>query len=265
LNDNTPKIGANILYDMVWAKCDLGVDIAGPKWDVQVAEPLIDENQATFKLDALGVKWLMNIKDHRLLLECGKFLLGFKPQGKGDADESIIHQVKGCLRDLPARYVGAYGEKDADLPIRIFEKQKIALETDGLWKLFELESEVLDLLFEMQMLGVRVDVEQAHRSADLLEQEYLEVMKRLRNRCGLDLDIWSGDSIAEACTKLGLPFGLTAKNNPSFQSEWLLLSNNDFLTMIAEARSLDRSGSVFIKKKLLILMSMAVFIRNSGK
>jgi len=253
LNDNTPKIGANILYDMVWAKCDLGVDIAGPKWDVQIAEPLIDENQATFKLDALGVKWLNEHKDHRLLLECGKFIFGFKPQGKGDPDESVVQQVKGCLRDLPARYVGAYGEKDADLPIRIFEKQKVALETDGLWKLFELEAEVLDLLFEMQMLGVRVDVEQAHRSADLLEQEYIGVMKKLRNRCGLDLDIWSGDSIEEACKKLGLPFGLTTKGNPTFQSEWLLSSDSDFLKMIAEARSLDRSGSVFIRKKIIDL------------
>lgn len=263
LNDNTPKIGANILYDCIWSKCDLGIDIKGPKLDVQVAEPLLDENQATFKLDALGVKYLNEHKDETLLYEAGIKLLGLKPKLTGKKKEnidiaeeerkSIIHQVKGNLWRLPARYVGAYGVKDADLPIRVFEKQKKLLNDEGLWDLFMLEAEVLDLLFEMWMQGVPVDVKLAEKVAHDLRIECDEIMRNVRQRCGFDLDIWSGDSLAKACDTLGIPYLRTDKGNPSFEAKWLTKQNNDFLKLVAEARSLDRSGSVFIEKKIIDL------------
>lgn len=262
LNDDTPKIGANILYDMIWAKCDLGVDIKGPKFDVQVAEPLLDENQPTFKLDALGVKYLKEHKDEAMLLEAGKRLLGLKPKAstkknkvetKEEMDASIILQVKQNLWKLPARYVGAYGEKDADLPIRIFNIQKKLLEKEDMWGLFMIEVEVLDLLFEMWMKGVPVDINKAEEVRNQLQFEYDELMRKIRHRCGFDLDIWSGDSLAKACDTLGIPYLTTSKGNPSFEAAWLTSQNNPFLALVADARSIDRCGSVFIQNKLIDL------------
>jgi len=258
MSDETPKIGANILYDLTWLKCDLDIEVKGPKYDVQVAEPLIDENQQFFRLDALAVKWLGIHKDESLLLEVGKKILGLRPAPKcGDTEEekkaSIIKQVKGHLWRLPARYVGPYGEADATIPIQIFEKQKKVLTDEGMWPLFEIEAEVLDLLFEMQMRGVRVDLNRAQEARDMLQTEYVASMCKLRNKCGFDVDVWSRDSLQQMCTKLGLPFEVTAKNNPSFTGKWLDSQSHPVFDLVKESRVLDRNGSVFIQKKIIDL------------
>lgn len=255
MSGEEPKIGANILYDLTWLKCDLDIECKGPKYDVQVAEPLIDENQSTFKLDALGVKWLNEHKDESLLYEVGTKILGIKPivKGKLTPEDSIMKQIKGRLKDMPARYVGPYGEKDANLPMRIFQLQKKRLVEDGMWDLFLIETEVLDLLFDMRMKGVPVNVKKAHEVADILQGEYDALMIKLKHRAGFVVDIWSGDSLAEACKTLGIPFLNTAKGNPTFEADWLVVQDNEFLKMVAEARSVDRSGSVFVKSKIIDL------------
>jgi DNA polymerase I-like protein with 3'-5' exonuclease and polymerase domains len=256
--DSTPKIGANILYDLIWLKADLNIDVKGPKWDVQVAEPLIDENSPNFKLDTLGVKWLGIHKDEDLLLQAGIKLLGLRPAPKcGDTDEekkkSIITQVKGNLWRLPARYVGPYGVADADLPIKIFELQRKRLTEDGQWPLFEIEAEVLDLLFEMWMQGVPVDLDRAQEARDMLQAEYVIAMGKLRNKTGFDVDVWSGDSLEKMCKTLGLAYETTDKGNPSFTAAWLEAQEHDVFKMVKEARVLDRNGAVFIQKKIIDL------------
>lgn len=268
LSDDTPKVGANLLYDAIWSKCDLGFDIKGLKYDIQVAEPLIDENQDNFRLDTLGVKYLNEHKKETLLLEAGKLLLGIKPKAlkkkkkdgevekglsKEEAEESIIKQVKQELWRLPARYVGPYGIGDADMPIRIFKKQKAILEKEGLWDLFLIETEVLEILYKMWIKGVPVNIPKAEKVAAQLQAELEETNRMIRHRCGFDVDIWSADSIAKACDTLGIQYLRTDKGNPSFTAEWLKSQDNKFLNLVAEARSLDRSGSVFIQKKLIDL------------
>jgi len=253
-----PKIGANLLYDTVWLKCAWDVDVKGPKYDVQVAEPLLDENQDTFKLDALGVKYFNEHKDESLLYQAGIDILGLKIKGKcEDTPEAkrknIINQVKSNLWRLPARYVGPYGIKDVDLPVRIFEQQFKLLNDENLWELFLLESEVLDLLQEMWIRGIPVDLKKAEEVASMLQLEHDVEMRKIRHRCGFDLDIWSADSLAEACKKLGIPYLTTEKGNPSFTADWLKEQQNDFLKTVANARSLDRSGSIFIQKKIIDL------------
>lgn len=247
-----PKIGANIIYDMEWAKCDLGIDIKGVKYDVQVAEPLLDENRQSFRLDSLGVSYCNEHKDEQMLYDAGIEILKIKP-AKDDSFDSVIKKVKGLLWKLPARFVGPYGEQDADLPIKVFNKQKVLLEEQGLWPLFLLEAEVLDLLFEMRMMGVRVDVEKAKEARDMLGAELVIAQNKLHNMSGGSIDIWSAESIGQACDKLGLGYDKTAKGNKSFKADWLKDQEHPFFKALLEARSLDRSGSVFIEDKILKL------------
>ena len=73
------KIGANILYDLDYLY-DAGVFVTGPYHDVCVAEPLIDENQFRFSLDACAKKYLgLSKKDDILAAECARRNLKGKP------------------------------------------------------------------------------------------------------------------------------------------------------------------------------------------
>jgi len=243
-----PKIGANLLYDCEWAKADLGIDVQGPKWDVQIAGPLLDENYNSYSLNNLALRHFNETKEKTLLIQAGKEILGLS--GK---DEEIGEKVRGLLWKLPASYVGEYGEKDAALPIRIFREQEKQMAGKGLQGIFNLETELVDVLLAMRFQGIPVDVEKAHIVAEELEREHGQVMSNITRRVGFGVDIWSAPEIQKACEKLGLKFPLTEKENPSFAADWLSKQEHPFFKMLLDARQLDRCGAVFIKSKILDL------------
>ncbi|MCK5609900.1 hypothetical protein KAR91_48960 [Candidatus Pacearchaeota archaeon] len=253
-----PKIGANILYDLIWLKCDWDIDVIGKKYDVQIAEPLLDENRLHYNLDSLSQDYLGESKAEEMLLQAGKLLLGLKSGVKAktqeEKDADIIKQVKGNLWQLPARYVGEYGETDAILPIKIFEKQEKKLKDVGLWDIFDnLETPLLDVLLKMWIKGIPCDVEQGEKARDYLSQEFDKEIRKIKRRVGFTPDIWAAADIVKGCEKLGLRYNKTNLGNPSFQAEWLEIQEHPFFRSLLRARQLDRSGSVFIQSKILNL------------
>jgi len=266
LSDNTPKIGANLLYDLVWLHCDLDIQAKGKMYDVQIAEPLLDENKWTYTLESLAVQYLGEHKEEMMLYEAGVILLKLK-QKKQTKDESVdilqtmeearkdvIKQVKGLLYKLPARYVGEYGEADAVLPIKIFAKQKVLLKEKGLWDLFDnVETEILDLLLKMWIKGIPVDMDKGVLAMKKMEEQYKAVLKKIKSITSQEIDVWSAPECEKACIKLGLKYPLTDKDNPSFTADWLHEQEHDFFKLLLQARQLDRSGSVFVKSKILDL------------
>lgn len=253
-----PKIGANLLYEKVWSKCEWGVEINGPCYDIQVIDALIDENHMSYKLDDVAVRWLGEHKVEDLLYRAGIEVLKLKPPKSTpdkpvDPIKAVISEVKGQLWRLHSKWVGEYGEADATLPLRILDKQLPVLKEQGLERVFEIETEVLHILYLMWMKGVRIDKEKAIKARDMLSAEYAQTKIKLFSMVGSDIDIWSNKNIAEACDKLGLAYPKTAKGAPSFQAEWLDYQEekNVFFKTLLDARQLDRSGSVFIEDKIL--------------
>jgi DNA polymerase I-like protein with 3'-5' exonuclease and polymerase domains len=261
LGTNIPKIGANLLYDVMWTKCDLGIETRGKLYDIQVAEPLLDENRASYSLDSLATDYLGSGKIEELLYRIGAHVLGLTASKKiteestdKERAKDIIFQVKSRIWELPARFVGPYAEGDVILPLKIFELQKKKLIEQDLWKLFdEIETEILEILVKMQLRGIPVDIAKGERARDELRRRQEECLRKIQRRIGRDIDIWSAPDIAKACNELGLPYPLTEKENPSFQSEWLADQEHEFFKMLLAARQFDRSGSVFIEEKILNL------------
>jgi DNA polymerase I-like protein with 3'-5' exonuclease and polymerase domains len=63
---NQPKLGANILYDLDYLY-EEGVEVTGPFYDVQVAEPLLNENRGRYSLDSIAEERLGEGKDEELM------------------------------------------------------------------------------------------------------------------------------------------------------------------------------------------------------
>ena len=67
LENSIDKVGANILYDLEWLKT-VGINVKGNLYDVQVAEPLIDEERREgYSLQVLSERYLGRGKDESLL------------------------------------------------------------------------------------------------------------------------------------------------------------------------------------------------------
>jgi DNA polymerase I-like protein with 3'-5' exonuclease and polymerase domains len=234
-----PKVGANLLYDLAYLDAE-GVQVTGPFYDVQVAEPLLDETRLSYSLENIAKEWLGEGKREN---EMRKWML------RAFRDEA---NFKGNIYRAPACVVGPYAESDVDLPLRIFALQRPELEKQNLWYLFELESGLLPLLLAMWKRGVRVDLDKAEQTYEALAQRQVETIAELKRQAGMDCDIWAAESIAKIFDAVGVQYPLTEKTRkPSFRKDWLAACLHPAGRLIVEARRLDKFKGTFIQGYIL--------------
>lgn len=237
LNDNLsrpnqPKIGANLSYDIDYLET-AGVHVEGPFYDVQVAEPLLDELAVTYSLDVLAHKHLNEGKvDEALYLWCSKSY-GGKPTRED--------QAKNIWR-APVQLVGPYAEGDVDLPMRVFKIQKKKLEEQNLWNTFIMESDLIPMLVAMRRRGVAVNLARADEFYATATMEASEKQKSLGG-----ISVNSPEDIVRLCKKEGIVFPRTAAGNPSFQKAWLEAHPHPAMKAITEIRSLYKLRDTFVK------------------
>ena len=233
-----PIVGANLLYDLD-ALANEGVHTGnGPKYDVQSAEPLLDEYRRSYALDLLGAEYLGEGKSSEALYRWCSAAYGGNPDEK----------QRGNIYRAPVSLVGPYAEGDVDLPLRIFEKQKARLEKEDLWSIFDLETRLVPLLLAMRRRGVLTDSDRAHKlEADLTEKIY-NISKKLGG-----ISINAAADIARLCDKEGIRYPRTApsanypEGQPSFQKEWLKAHNHPLMRELSQARTFTKFRDTFIR------------------
>lgn len=239
LGGQEPKVGANIIYDLEWLRAT-GIPVAGKCYDVQVAEPLLDENKLSYRLDVLAKQYCGFGKDESKLVEMAMSKLGCKEK-----------EVKSRLWELHADDVAQYAAMDARVTYDIFMQQKPRIEAEDLQEVFELETDLTQVLLAMRFKGVPVDVDRADKARKEMYGHQAKAQEQLDQYAGTPVDVWSGQSIENLCKSLGLDFPRTEKGNPSFESEWLENHESVQMKLISKIRKLDRSGGIFIEKKIL--------------
>jgi len=226
------KIGANLLYDLDYLY-HAGVPVSGPFHDICVAEPLIDENQFKFGLDACAQKYLkVSKKDDDLAAECERRGLKGKP-------------VEWCWL-LPAKFTEKYARGDVELPLKIYPLQKEILERDGLMDVYRMEMDLLPLLLQMRQGGVRIQEGQVQPTIDFFKDKLDGIKMGLG-----DLNFNSGTQLGAHFDSLGLPYELTEKGNPCFNHEALENMNLDIADEIMAARKYDKLIGTFLEGHLL--------------
>jgi DNA polymerase I-like protein with 3'-5' exonuclease and polymerase domains len=228
-----PKVGAHLLYDLEYLHKE-GVKPVGPFYDVQVAEPLIDENRFTYQLGAIAKDYLGEDKKD------------------GPLDEFLVRNFgkknpKGSIYKAPGSVVAPYAEGDVDLPLRIFPLQRQKLEAAALWDLFELESRLVPMLLAMRQRGIRVDLDAAERTKDDLTRQIDEGTAWLRRETGVDVQIWAAASVAKVMDQIGYVYPVTPKTKkPSITAAWLEASTHPYCEKVVELRKLEKLRDTFV-------------------
>ena len=239
VKDETPKIGANFIYDLGWLAQE-GIEVNGPLYDVQHAEALLDE-RARVALDVLAGKYLGEHKDSKLMYQWQADSYGGNPT---DRQRKNIYRTPPCL-------VGAYGESDAALPLRIMEAQWPLLGKEGLLDLFHMECELMPLLVAMRFRGVPVDVDRAEELYEGMGKEVADLNQHLQNLVGFPVNVNSGDDLARAFDAFGIPYGKTATGKPSFTAGFLEGVNHQVGKIIVDIRQREKLRGTFIKSYIL--------------
>lgn len=231
------KVGANLLYDLEYLH-RWGVPVNGRFEDVQVAEPLLDENAFSYALGTLGEKYLGEGKDENALYEYAASQFGGKPTRN--------QQGKNIWR-CPSDIVAPYAMSDVRLPLLILEKQKEAMRLEFLDRVWDLETRLIPLLLAMRQRGVRVDVSGSDALRAELANKLALVQLNINRLCDREVNINAAASIAEAFDGLGIPYPRTEKTGkPSFTKPWLESHAHPVAKLITEARGLGTLISTFL-------------------
>jgi len=99
----------------------------------------------------------------------------------------------------------------------------------------------------MRFLGVRVDVEGAHKLKTQLAEQEKELLHKIEKETQVDVQIWAARSIEKVFQKLNLPYERTAKtNSPSFTKNFLSSHEHPLVKLIAKAREINKAHTTFI-------------------
>ncbi len=225
------KIFHNAMYDVCWIRA-LGLSINGKIVDTMIASALVDENQMRYDLNNCSKRYTGKSKNETDLYQAAKDW-GVDPKAE--------------MYKLPAIYVGAYAQKDAEITLELWKELKKEIDYQDINSIFDLETELFPCLVDMRFLGVRVDVEQAHKLKEELHKEEKECLLKVKTETQVDVQIWAARSIAQVFEKLRLPFDRTEKtNSPSFTKNFLQNHPHPLVKQIARAREINKAHTTFI-------------------
>jgi DNA polymerase I-like protein with 3'-5' exonuclease and polymerase domains len=224
----------NALYDVGWLKRE-GIDIQGRVLDTIIAAPLLDENRFSYSLDSLGNYYCGETKDETLLQDAA-LTFGVNPKSE--------------MYKLPAKYVGPYGEQDALLTYKLWQKLQQEIKEQDLDKVLEMELALIPLLIEMRWKGVRVDTNKADEISDKLSKEEQILQVEIKRKYGNEVNLWANASLQNIFDKNNLWYPRTEKGTPSFQRDWLENHEHELPKLIVRARKLNKARTTFIDKMI---------------
>jgi DNA polymerase I-like protein with 3'-5' exonuclease and polymerase domains len=248
-------VGHNIGYDFGWLRTEAGIRMPPPQRldDTGAMATMINENLPSYSLDALcGWRGLPG-KGETLLIKTIESTFNVKCTARKTRPQAYIWR-------LPAAIVGPYAEQDAISTLLLFESLDPELDKENLRAAYRLECDLLPLVLEMRLRGIRVDVDAAARNRDILLRKRDAVLAELASRLevvGVDMqDIGHTGWLAETCTRLGIAFPLTAKGNPSFTSSaaqlgWMRQHSHWFPPLVVRAKEYDGAGTKFLQTYLI--------------
>lgn len=223
-------IFANATYDLGWLHI-LGIIPTCKLRDVQVAEALLNEEKFTYSLNSLCKQYLKVTKDETKLNE---------------AAQAYNVDPKSGMWILPSRFVGKYAEADARYTWDVYQQQIPKLKEEGLWGVWELESDLIPVLMHMTIKGVPVDLD----GAEQLNSQLLKEEKQLSQTLG-NLDIWSAKQVGEYLEDRKVIVPKTDKGNYSVSKSFLEFSTDKHAQQIHKLRGINRLRKVFIEDGIL--------------
>jgi DNA polymerase I-like protein with 3'-5' exonuclease and polymerase domains len=205
--------------------------------DVQVAEPLLDELQKKYGLDAICARRGLPGKDENKLREHAK-AWGIDP--------------KTGLWRLHAGAVGNYAIGDVRAPLALLRVQEKEIEEQNLRETYDLESKVTPALVRMTRRGIRVDLDEMDRVEAWAKGRLNEYIDRIKELTGIRIgSISNGEEVGRALKKHGVDVptkvhGGTGKQMFSVVKLWLQQQTDEVSKSVIVAREFAKLLGTYV-------------------
>ena len=248
-NKDIRKVFHNAMYDVCWIRSAIGHMPQGQLLDTMIAASVIDETRMRYSLDAISKDYLKESKykydlAEKSLAECG------------------IKDPMSNMHKLPYSLVKDYAEQDVNLTLKLwnlFEKKLDEVlytknnedgskELKSCRKIFELETKLFPCLVDMKFKGVKIDVQKAKTLGKLLEKRRDNLVKIIKKRTGIDVEIWAASSIKNLLDHQKITkYKKTKAGLPQLPKNFLKTHENRYLRMIVKARECDKAKGTFVE------------------
>ena len=117
--------------------------------------------------------------------------------------------IKSKLYTMDSADVARYAIQDAVLTLKVWKVLEPMLHAEGLWPVFELETELSPVLIKMREKGVRINAEKRDQLIEELTKREATAKEAIKEICGREVDVWSAKDIADAYIQQGHNFYYT--------------------------------------------------------
>jgi DNA polymerase I-like protein with 3'-5' exonuclease and polymerase domains len=237
--DDVQWVFHNAMYDRGWFSTE-GIHFHRVH-DTQTAAPLLNEYRDSYSLDNLAIHYTGKGKSqegmNRALLELSQKL------GRKDKKPD-----KGLIWRLRPEQVGEYGEDDAARTRALWLVLEEHLTAEDLWRVYNMEIELQDVLLDMRRRGIRIDADKLEPARKTLHRMAEEAQTEINRAAGFHVNVNSGEDIAKLFDKHGVTYPLTPKTKkPSFTQDWLLAHEDPVAKLIVAARKPMKTVSTFVE------------------
>ena len=234
LNEKIEKIAQNIKYDLM-VLTQFGVEVKGKTYDTMLAHYII-EPEKRHGMDILAEDFLnytpVSIEE----------IIGKKGVKQGNMRDADIEKVK------------EYAAEDADITLQLRDKlHPILAQNPSAVQLFEdVEMPLTQVLCDIEMEGVRLDIDFLAAMSKVLEKDILEVQTIIFGLAGQDFNINSPKQLGEILfDKLKLdPKAKKTKTGQYMTGEDILskleLQNHEIARKILDFRELQKLKSTYV-------------------
>jgi len=205
--------------------------------DVQVAEPLLDELQKKYGLDAICARRGLPGKDENKLREHAK-AWGIDP--------------KTGLWRLHAGAVGHYAIGDVCAPLPLLRVQEREIEEQGLRETYDLESAVTPALVRMTRRGIRVDLDELDQVEAWAKGRLNDYLDRIHQLTGVRIgSISKAEEVARALKKHGVEVPTkvhagTGKQMYTVQKLWLQQQTDEVSKAVISGREFTKLLGTYV-------------------
>ena len=239
----------NGLYDWGWMRVEAGIKMpAGERLEeIGALATMVDENRFKYSLETLCAWRGLAGKDDAGLREGIKALDLHTNKRKKLVPQNYIWQ-------LPARYVGPYGEADAVKTLLLYENLDPILDQEGTRAAYRLECDILPMVQEMRLRGIRIDLDAAERARNNLLKKRDAALKELSNKLGKTIsmeELHNRTWLPQTFDRLDIKYPRTEKGNPSFtagKTGWMATHEHWLPQLVATANKYNKAVTDFLQK-----------------
>ncbi|GGD50146.1 DNA polymerase I [Emticicia aquatilis] len=176
-NESITKIGQNIKYDLMVLK-NYGIELKGTMFDTMLAHYIIEPEQRH------GMDYLANV------------YLNYDPV----SIETLIGKGKGqgSMRDVAVEKIKDYAAEDADITLQLKQILEPKLADSQQQKLLEkVEMPLVNVLANMEMEGVRIDMNALHEMSSVLETDVKQIQTDIFTLAGQEFNVASPKQLGD--------------------------------------------------------------------